>query len=72
MLVTDMTNLFVGHNEKENFTVLICASDETEAASIAEKYRTDLEMDGEFDITEFYQTCTTFDCDYILTKETKP
>ena len=32
MKVTDMTNLWVGYNEEEDFRVLICAQDEQEGS----------------------------------------
>lgn len=67
MKITQLTNLYVGHNKEENFTVLICALDEEEAADIARQYKVDSLMKGNFEITEFTHTDITFDCDYVLT-----
>lgn len=67
MKATDMTNLFVGINNTANFKVLICALDKEEAAAIAEEYRTDSNMEGTFEISEFDSMDTKFDCDYVLT-----
>lgn len=67
MKVTDMTNLWVGYNEVEDFRVLICAQDEQEARQIANGYRVDTLMEGTFEITEFDNTDLRIDCDYVLT-----
>lgn len=69
MKVTDMNNLFVGANKAEDFKVLICAQDHDEAAAIAESYRADSSMGGMFEISEFDDADTKFDCDYVLAKE---
>ena len=69
MKVNDMTNLFVGYNEDEDFGVLICALDVQEATEIANSYRLDSNLKGRFDITEFKDVNTKFDCDYVLTSE---
>ena len=66
MKVNELTNLWVGYNETENFRVLICASDEVEAQGIADEYLADTHLEGEFVITEFEDVNTHFDCDYIL------
>lgn len=67
MKVTDMTNLWVGYNEEEDFRVLICAQDEQEARQIANGYRVDTLMEGTFEITEFTDVSVRIDCDYVLT-----
>lgn len=66
MKVTDMTNLWVGYNETEDFRVLICALDIQEAHEIANSYRLDSHLDGDFEISEFNDINTHFDCDYVL------
>ena len=45
----------------------ICAEDETAAEEIAESYRIDSNFEGKFEITEFADTNTRFDCDYVVT-----
>ena len=67
MKITDMNNLWIGHNETENFNVLICANEEKEAQEIADEYAMDAGLEGEFIICDFdMDTC--IDCDYILTE----
>lgn len=66
MKVTDMTNLWVGYNETEDFRILICALDIQEAHEIANNYRLDSHLDGDFEISEFNDINTHFDCDYVL------
>ena len=67
MKVNELTNLWVGYNEVENFRVLICALDVEEAQEIADDYCLDSHMEGRFEITEFSNIDTHFDCDYVLT-----
>ncbi len=67
MCITDMTNLFVGYNETEDFRILICALDAQEAYEIANEYRFDTNMNGQFEITELTDINTKFDCDYVVT-----
>lgn len=67
MKITNMTNLFVGYNKTENFKILICALDKEEAANIAAEYANDSKLTGTFEITEFNNADTQFDCDYVLT-----
>ena len=69
MKVTALNNLWVGYNEKENFRILICADDIHEANDIANSYRLDSHMDGEFEISEFTDINTQFDCNYVLVCE---
>ena len=66
MTVIGMTNLFVGYNEEEDFRILIGASDESEADTMAEYYRQDSKLKGKFEISEFNDINTHFDCDYII------
>jgi len=67
MKINELTNLWVGTNETENFKVLIVALDREEAQEIANSYCLDSHMEGKFDIAEFDNTETQFDCDYVLT-----
>lgn len=66
MKVNEMTNLWVGYNKTENFKVLIVALDKQEAQEIANGYRLDTYLDGEFEIYEFTDVNEHFDCDYVL------
>ena len=71
MKINDMTNLYVGYNEKEDFRILICSFDGKKGAEeIAEEYRIDSDMEGEFEILEFADSNVhfnvSFDCDYAL------
>ena len=67
MKISELTNLWVGTNEVEKFKVLIVALDKEEAQEIANSYCLDSNMAGKFDIAEFDNTETQFDCDYVLT-----
>lgn len=67
MKINDLTNLWVGYNKTEDFRVLICALDIEEAQEIANGYLLDTNMKGTFEITEFDNLETHFDCDYVLT-----
>ena len=72
MKINDMTNLYIGYNEKEDFRILICSFDGKEGAEkIAEEYRIDSDMEGKFEILEFADSNVhfnvSFDCDYVLT-----
>ena len=69
MKITDMNNLWVGYNKTEDFRILICAEDENTAADIADNYCRDSKMIGMFEILEFTNTNTRFDCDYILSAQ---
>ena len=66
MKANEMTNLWVGYNETEDFKILICASDEIEAEEIAESYKNDTNLEGKFEIKEFCNTEEKFDCDYVV------
>ena len=67
MKVNELTNLYVGYNETEDFRVLICALDTEEAQEIVNEYRLDAHLEGTFVITEFDNAEIHFDCDYVLT-----
>lgn len=66
MKVNELINLWVGYNEVEDFRILICALDEVEAQEIVDGYCLDSHMEGKFEITEFYDINTRFDCDYMI------
>ena len=66
MKVTELTNLWVGYNKTENFRVLICALDQEEAQEIADGYCLDGHFEGKFEVTEFDDLDTHFDCDYVI------
>lgn len=66
MKINELYGLWVGYNEEEKFTILICAQDTKEAQEIANNYRLDSHMKGDFEITEFNDVNTQFDCDYVL------
>lgn len=68
MKINELTNLWVGYNETENFRVLIVASDKEEAQEIADDYCSASQMGGNFTIKEFLDVNECFDCDYALTK----
>lgn len=66
MKINELTNLYVGYSKVDDFRVLICASDEAEAQEVANIYLSDTHLEGTFEITEFKDINTRFDCDYIL------
>ena len=67
MKVTDMTNLYVGYNKEEDFRILICSVEgEKEAQRLANDYADDSNLKGEFEIQEFNDINTHFDCDYVI------
>ena len=72
MKANEMQNLWVGCNRTEDFKVLICAFDEIEAHEVAESYRIDTHMEGNFEITEFTNMEEKFDCDYVITYSDSP
>ena len=65
MKVHEMTNLFVGYNEEEDFRILICAFDSTEAHELAREYGFDSKLKGNWDIQDLDKD-TQFDCDYVI------
>ena len=69
MKVYEMTNLYVGYNEDEDFRVLVCALDASEAYEVAKGYASDSGLEGKWEIREFEESDmdTSFDADYILT-----
>ena len=68
MKAIDMTNLYVGYNKEEDFRILICAIEgEKEAQRLANEYALDSGMKEEsFEISEFNDINTHFDCDYVI------
>lgn len=62
------TNLYVGYNEVEDFRILICASDDIEALSVANEYLEDSKMLGSFVIFPYEDEINgfKFDCDYVI------
>lgn len=66
MKVNELDYLYVGYNEDEDFRILICATDTEEAYEIADEYRCESHMDGKFEISEFTDVNTHFDCDYVV------
>ena len=65
MKAHEMTNLYAGYNEQEDFRILICALDVHEAYELAREYGLDSHIEGDWDIEDFDQN-THFDCDYII------
>ena len=66
MKVTDINGLFIGYNKEENFRILIAAEDKDEAVKVAKSYNDDSNLQGEFEVNEFEDVNTKFDCDYII------
>lgn len=66
MTIKDMTNLYIGYNRKEDFSILICAPSENSAKEVAEEYRIDSNMSGCFKVTKYEGEDIHFDCDYII------
>ena len=64
----NFTNLFIGYNEEEDFRILICAFDKTEAQELANEYRCDSNLNGRFEIEEITNGIDNihFDCDYVI------
>ena len=65
MKIYEMTNLFVGYNEEEDFRILICAMDSTEAHELARQYGFDSNLKGNWDIQDIDGN-ENFDCDYVI------
>lgn len=68
MKAHEMTNLYVGYNEEEDFRILICALDSTEAHELARQYGFDSKLKGNWNIQDFDADTsnTRFDCDYVI------
>lgn len=62
------SNLFVGYNKEEDFRILICAFDITEACDLAREYGFDAGLSGSFEISEPKNGIDNihFDCDYVI------
>lgn len=75
MKIHEVSGLYVGYNEEENFRILISAQDKQDAKKIANSYRIDSRLEGDFEIfglDTFTEECggimnVNFDCDYIVT-----
>ena len=65
MKIHEMTNLYAGYNEEEDFRILICALDEHEAHQLAREYGFESNLKGSWDIQDL-DTDTHFDCDYVI------
>ena len=65
MKICEMTNLFVGYNEEEDFKILICAMDSTEAHELARQYGFDSNLKGSWKILDL-DVGDRFDCDYVI------
>ena len=66
MKANELHNLWVGYNKTENFRVLIVALDQKEAQEIVDVYCLDSNMEGKFEVAEFDNLDTHFNCDYVL------
>lgn len=66
MQVHEMTNLYAGYNHEEDFRILICAFDKVEAQELARQYGFDSNLKGNWDISEYFNHNTHFDCDYVI------
>lgn len=67
MKVNEIEGLYVGYNRTENFRILIATYDGIEKAKeLADEYCNDGNFTGEFEVTEFTNVNTKFDCDYII------
>ena len=70
MNTTNMLNLYVACNEKENAYILICADNKEDAAMIAEEFRESTKRSGKFRVYDNYTGEVSFCCDHVLTKKT--
>lgn len=66
MFISDMTNLFIAHNEREDFNLAIVANDSNEALELAKDYGEDTGLHNDWEIGDF-DVATKLDCDYIIT-----
>lgn len=66
-------NLFIGYNKQECFRILICAMDEAEALRLAEEYRIDAGLCGEFTVSGVgdISLLRFVDCDYVISSGDK-
>lgn len=69
--ITDMTNLWVGSYDDDNFKVLICAPNEQEAKRAAMQFGKKSGMEDTPQITQFDNIGTPFNCDYVVTAQKK-
>ncbi len=66
MKITELNNFYVGYNGKENFRILICASEIEDAKKIAKSYGKDAGIAGDWEVTEGLDSDMNFDCDYVV------
>lgn len=72
MKLNEIQGLYIGHDEQNNFNILIAAHDEKEAQRAANSYASDSNNDMSFTISELPSDIEKtmnlcFDCDYIIT-----
>lgn len=68
MKITDMTNLWIAKNVKEDFAIAVVAFDKEEAMDTARGYFSESGMNSmpsNIEITEFNNE-TNIDCDYVI------
>ena len=53
MKISDMRNLFVAINKKENFNILICVTDQIQASALALEYCREAGLDGCGEVKRF-------------------
>ena len=68
MKIEEMTNLWVVSNSKDNFTILVAASDAVDAEAAAIIYFDEAGMSSnELEVSSFGDTPNAcFDCDYVV------
>lgn len=71
MKINELDCIYIGYNKTEDFRILVFGCDENEAYEVAEGYRKDMEMEGEFEIHELPKDIEdlkhiNFDCDYVI------
>ena len=60
------THLFIGYNEEEDFSILICAFDKDEAQELANEYRFDSNLNGAFEVKEVESGIDNINFDYVI------
>lgn len=71
MRINELDNIYIGYNWTEEFRILIFACDKNQAYEVAEGYRKNAGMEGEFEISELPKDIEDlknlrFDCDYAI------
>lgn len=64
--LSEMSNLWVAHNAKADITILICSDSQDRAQQMADVYREDLVLPGEFEVSPLTDATQCFDCNYVL------